>query len=217
MRLGSAKADAVVAVAVNALPTTARGFAAAIWTMGLVLLLLVPLGAVGQVVLTAQLDDRVPTQALVVLDPARSWGDPQLLRDARLDHAADLYAQGIAPVILVTGPRHDAPSAVARLEARGIPSRDIVSITTGEDTVGSLQVIAGLMRGVGWSSVTLVTDPAHAARAGATASGFGIDAHLSPADSGPGTALTSDSVGREVLALLRYHLLTRWQQPTILR
>ena len=101
--------------------------------------------------------------------------------------------------------------------SHGVPARDIVAFSTGVDTVGSLRVVAGVMRDLGWSAATVVTDPANAARAQATASAYGIDAHLSPTEEGPGTALTSEYVGRETLALLRYHLVTRWQIPQIIR
>ena len=61
------------------------------------LLLLLPVGAVLQIVLSAQLDDRSQTQAIVVLDPARYWGDPAPVLRARLAHAATLYREGVAP------------------------------------------------------------------------------------------------------------------------
>lgn len=214
----TARVDAVVATLVNVLPTTGRGVGTGLLTVVAVLLLLVPVGAVAQIVLTAQLDDRSPTQALVVLDPAsRTWGDRAPILEARLAHAAELYREGVAPVVLLAGPHRAAAGSSAALERAGVPARDIVAIGTGSDTVGSLQVVASVLRGLGWSSVTLVTDPTHAARAAATAGGFGIDAHVSPTDAGPGASLTSDSVARETAALLRYHLLTRWQQPTIIR
>ena len=211
------RVDAFIATAVNALPSTSRGFGAAIVTVGFVLLLLIPAGAAAQVVLTAQLDDRSVTQAVVVLDPARSWGNPTELMSARLTHAAELYREGVAPLVMVTGPKRDAAAVKSQLVNAGVDPRDVVAITTGSDTVGALQVVANVMRGIGWSSITVVTDPAHAARAAATAGGFGIDAHLSPADSGPSTALNSDSVARETLALLRYQGFTRWQQSPIIR
>lgn len=212
------RVDAVVATLVNTLPSTGRAAGAGLATVLAVLVLLIPVGAVAQIVLTSQLDDRSPTQALVVLDPAsRTWGDPAPILQARLDHAAELYREGIAPVVLITGPHRSAAASTAALERAGVPARDIVAIGTGSDTVGALQVVASVLRGLGWSSVTLVTDPTHAARAASTAGGFGIDAHVSPTDAGPGASLTSDSVARETAALLRYHLLTRWQQPTIIR
>jgi uncharacterized SAM-binding protein YcdF (DUF218 family) len=181
------------------------------------LLLLLPIGAVLQIVLSSQLDDRSQTQAIVVLDPARYWGDPTPVLLARLEHAATLYREGVAPVVVVTGPRRSAAFERYQLMAHGVPARDIVAFSTGVDTVGSLRVVAGVMRDLGWSAATVVTDPANAARAQATASAYGIDAHLSPTEAGPGTALTSEYVGSETLALLRYHLVSRWQIPQIIR
>jgi len=179
-------------------------------------LLLIPIGVVLQIVLTAQFDDRTKTQAIVVLDPARVWGDPVPVLQSRLDHAADLYLNGVAPVVIVAGPQKYADDSKARLLIKGVAGEDIVVFTTGRDTVGALQVIATVMKDLGWSSATLVTDPANAARADATASQFGIDAHLSPTKTGPGTALTSEYVGRETAALMRYYLVTRWSQARIL-
>ena len=125
--------------------------------------------------------------------------------------------EGVAPVIVVTGPRaHVRRSSAVELMARGVPGRDIVEFSTGADTVGSLEVVAGVMRDLGWSAATVVTDPAQAARAQAIASALGIDAHLSPTETGAGTELTSEYVGRETMALLRHHLLTRWQLPELI-
>ena len=56
----------------------------------LLLALLVPVGAVVQVVLSSQLDDRTPTQAIVVLDPAQYWGDPKPVLEARLRAVTDV-------------------------------------------------------------------------------------------------------------------------------
>jgi uncharacterized SAM-binding protein YcdF (DUF218 family) len=200
-----------------AVPRTARGAATASLTVLGALILLLPIGAVLQVVLSSQLDDRTRTQAIVVLDPARYWGDAAPVLRARLEHAAALYREGVAPVVVVTGPRRSAAFERFELMTHGVPARDIVAFNAGADTVGSLQVVAGVMRDLGWSAATVVTDPAHAARAQATASAFGIDAHLSPTEEGPGTALTSEYVGRETLALLRYHALSRWQIAQVIR
>lgn len=191
------------------MPRTFAEAATAVTTVVVAIALLLPIGAVVQIVLVAQVDDHTPTQAIVVLDPARYWGDPAPVLQARVGHAADLYAEGVAPVVVLTGPQRNQEVARAELASRGVPAEDIVAFDTGADTVGSLQVVARVMRDLGWSAATVVTDPAHAARAQATASALGIDAHLSPTDTGPGTALTSEYVGRETVALLRYYLITR--------
>lgn len=197
-------------------PRTGRGIITALAMLLAFALLLIPIGVVLQIVLTAQFDDRTKTQAIVVLDPARVWGNPAPVLRARLDHAADLYAEGVAPVIIVAGPQRYSDQAKAHLLGKGVADQDIVVFTTGRDTIGSLQVIASVMKDLGWSSATVVTDPANAARADATATQFGIDAHLSPTKTGPGTALTSEYVGRETAALMRYYLVTRWTQPRII-
>lgn len=179
-------------------------------------LLLVPVGAAMQIVLTGHLDDRTQTQSIVVLEPGQYWGNARPVLRARLEHAAELYREGVAPVVIVTGPQRGSTIERRVLEENGVPEADIVSFDTGTDTVGTLRIIAGVMRDLQWSSATIVTDPAHAARAGATAEALGIDAHLSPTAAGPGAALTSEYVGREVAALLRHHLVTRWSlQPVI--
>ena len=211
-----ARPGAVALSIVASVPRTPRGLLTAASTVLVFLALLLPIGAVCQIVLTSQLDDRSPTQAIVVLDPARYWGDPVPVMNARLAHAAQLYAAGTAPVIVVTGPARSAKFAREQLIASGVPQADVVAFTTGADTVGALQVVATIMRDLNWESATLVTDPPHAARAQATAAGFGIDAHLSPTEDGPGTALTSEYVGRETAALLRFYLLTRWDQAQII-
>jgi uncharacterized SAM-binding protein YcdF (DUF218 family) len=193
-----------------------RGLGTATATLAVAATLLLPIGAVLQIVLAGQMDDRTRTQAIVVLDPAHYWGDPAPVLDARIAHAAELYHRGVAPVVVVTGPARSASQSRARLVADGVPAQDVVVFPTGSDTVGSLEVVAGVMRDLGWSAATVVTDPAQAARAQATASALGVDAHLSPTEEGAGSALTSEYVGRETVALLRHYLVTRWSLPQII-
>lgn len=193
-----------------------RGVGTATLTLGVTIAMLLPIGAVLQIVLAGQMDDRTPTQAIVVLDPAHYWGDPGPVLEARVAHAADLYRSGVAPVVVLTGPARSAEQSRAALVADGVPAQDVVTFTTGADTVGSLEVVAGVMRDLGWSAATVITDPAQAARAQATATALGVDAHLSPTEQGAGTALTSEYVGRETVALLRHYLVTRWSLPQII-
>jgi uncharacterized SAM-binding protein YcdF (DUF218 family) len=192
-----------------------RGLGTAGVTLVVALALLLPIGAVLQIVLTAQLDDRSTTQAIVVLDPTHYWGDPAPVLQARVDHAVELYQQGVAPVVVLTGPQRSSAQERRALVALGVPPEDVIWFATGSDTVGSLQVVAGVMRDLGWSAATVVTDPAHAARAMVTASALGIDAHMSPTQEGAGSALTSEYVSRETVALLRHYLVTRWSLPDL--
>jgi len=199
------------------LPGTARAASTLILTSVFVLALMVPVGATVQVVVASQFDDRAPTQAIVVLDPGRVWGDPESTRAARIDHAAELYRDRIAPVVIVTGPPRTHDLTRRALQMRGVPSQDVIVFDTGADTVGPLAVVASVMRDLSWTSATVVTDPAHTARVQATATQMGIDAHVSPTEHGSNVSLTSDYVGREVAALLRHHAWTRWTLPTIVK
>lgn len=208
--------EGLTAVATRVRMTSARGFLTATATLAVALLLCVPIGAAAQVVLASQLDDRTPTQAMVVLDPVRNWGTAGPVVKARALHAAQLYREGVAPVVFLPGTQRSTDRARQVLIEAGVPDEDIVALASGADTVGSLRAVGEVMRGLGWSAATVVTDPAHAARTQATAGVLGLDAHVSPTEAGSGTALTSEYVGREVIALLRFHLLSRWTLPTVI-
>jgi len=198
-------------------PGSARAASTAALTLVIVVALLIPVGATVQVVVASQLDDRSNTQAIVMLDPGRVWGDPEATRTARVEHAAALYREGVAPVVIVTGPPRTHALTRAALWVEGVPPADVITFDTGADTVGPLSIVASVMSDLNWSSATIVTDPAHAARVQSTASELGIDAHVSPTEHGSNVSLTSDYVGREVAALLRHHAFTRWTLPTIVR
>ena len=56
-----------------------------------------------QVWWAARHDDTRPSEAVVVLGAAQFNGRPSAVFRARLDHAADLYHEHVAPLIVVTG------------------------------------------------------------------------------------------------------------------
>jgi uncharacterized SAM-binding protein YcdF (DUF218 family) len=62
--------------------------------------------------------------------------------------------------------------------------------------------VAAIIAAEGIESVTIVTDPAHSARARALAEHFGMEAHVSATAEGPGTTLTSEYVIRESAGLI---------------
>ena len=203
-------------------PTNIEGFSSPariftlLLTVGISLLLLIPIAAAAQIVLTSQIDDRTATQTIVVMDPAGAWGNQKEAKAERLKHAADLYKAGVAPVIMVTGPQRAYEKSAEELEKLGVDSRDVIYQPTGTDTVGTLAIVATLMSDLGWSSATIVTDPAHSARSQVTAGKYGIDAHMSPAVLDGANSLTSEYVAREAVGLVRHYLYTQWQLPDIL-
>ena len=174
--------------------------------------------AAASVVSTARTDDRTPTDAVVVLGAAQFWGKPSPVLEARLQHAADLYAAGVADRIVTVGanqPGDNTTEAAAGrdwLVAHGVPASAIVSVPDGHDTLTSLEAAAHVMADRGWRSATIVTDPAHEARSVAMARALGIDAHASPTSSGAGSSLTPEYVARETLGLLSFRL---FEQRTV--
>jgi uncharacterized SAM-binding protein YcdF (DUF218 family) len=185
-------------------------------TVGISFLLLIPIAAAAQIVLTSQIDDRTSTQTIVVMDPAGAWGNQKEAKSERLKHAAALYKDGVAPVIMITGPQRAYEKSVQDLQELGVDPRDVIYQPTGTDTVGTLAIVATLMSDLGWSSATIVTDPAHSARSQVTAGKYGIDAHMSPAILDGANSLTSEYVAREAVGLVRHYLYTQWQLPGIL-
>ncbi len=185
-------------------------------TVGISLLLLIPIGAAAQIVLTAQIEDESQTQVIVIMDPTGAWNNQRAAKNERLERASELYKAGVAPVIMVTGPQRAFEKSQTELEKLGVPANDVIYQPTGTDTLGSLAVVATLLGDLGWNSATIVTDPAHSARASVTAGKYGIDAHMSPSSGEGAPSLTSEYVAREVIALVRYYLYNQWQVPKIL-
>ncbi len=185
-------------------------------TVGISLLLLIPIGAAAQIVLTAQIEDESQTQVIVIMDPTGAWNNQRAAKNERLERASELYKAGVAPVIMVTGPQRAFEKSQAELEKLGVAANDVIYQPTGTDTLGSLAVVATLLGDLGWNSATIVTDPAHSARAQVTAGKYGIDAHMSPSSGAGAPSLTSEYVAREVIALVRYYLYNQWQVPKIL-
>jgi uncharacterized SAM-binding protein YcdF (DUF218 family) len=174
----------------------------------LLLALLTPLATAGYVVWVSRQDDRTSSDALLVLGAAQYWSRPSPVLAARLEHAQALYADGVAPQVVTVGGKQpgdrttEAQAGADWLVQRGVPRSAVTALPTGADTLASMQAVAALMHERGWTSLTIVTDPAHEARSVAMARALGIVAHPSPTSSGAGSALTFDYVARETAGLL---------------
>jgi vancomycin permeability regulator SanA len=175
----------------------------------------VPVLATGFVVVTARTEHRDPTDVVVVLGAAQFDGRPSPVLEARLAHAQTLYSDGVAPQVVTVGGNQPGDrtteAAVGQdwLVARGVPAQDVTSVPVGHDTLSSLTAVAHVMARRGWTSATIVTDPAHEARSIAMARALGIEAHGSPTRSGSGSSLTFEYVVRETGGLLYFWLVER--------
>jgi uncharacterized SAM-binding protein YcdF (DUF218 family) len=111
-----------------------------------------------------------PADAIVVFGAAEYAGHPSPVLRARLDHAFDLFRQGIAPVVITTGGAAADPSfseggvGVDYLKRRGIPERNLIAETQGSDTAQSAMRVAVIMRANGLHSCVAVSDAYHVFR-----------------------------------------------------
>ncbi len=111
-----------------------------------------------------------PADAIVVFGAAEYAGHPSPVLRARLDHAFELFRQGLAPVVITTGGAASDPSfsegGVSHdyLEHRGIPERNLIAETQGSDTAQSAVRIAVIMRANGLHSCIAVSDAYHVFR-----------------------------------------------------
>lgn len=178
---------------------------------------LVLAAALFTVVRSANLDERGRTDAIVVLGAAQYQGTPSAILQARLDQAAELYAEGVAPRIVTVGGNRpgdittEGQAGKVELARQGIPRSDLIALGVGTDTLTSMQAVAEKMRSLDLDSATFVSDPAHMARIASMAKALGIEPSISPTHAGPVGELTPRYVIRETGGLLRFWFFDRWE------
>lgn len=156
--------------------------------VGLVSLVIGYTVATFAVVWQASRDDQSrPASAIVVLGAAQYNGRPSPALAARLDHAYELWNEGLAPVVVVTGGRREgdryteATAGYNYLRAKGVPHDAIRKEVQGKSTYESLAATARFLHEEGINDVILVSSPAHAARIAGVADEVGMNAAVSPA------------------------------------
>jgi uncharacterized SAM-binding protein YcdF (DUF218 family) len=193
--------------------------------------LLVVVGLVGlyvvgtfvQVWLASRQDDRPRSDAIVVMGAAQYDGVPSPVLASRLDHALELWNEGVAPVVVVTGGRQpgdrftEATASATYLHSRGVPDSAILREVDGRSSWESLAAVRGFLPGQ-HPSVVLVSDPFHAKRIEAIAEEVGLAAAVSPTRTSPiagGDELRSmvrETAGVAVGRLIGFGRLERWSQ-----
>lgn len=132
-----------------------------------------------------------PADAIIVLGAAQYDGEPSAALRGRLDRAAELYSQGLAPLVVVTGGRREgdrfteAAAGAAYLEGRGVPGGAIERETTGSSSYLSLAATARFLTQDGATDVILVSDPFHNHRIRAIAEEVGLDARVAASTTSP--------------------------------
>jgi len=144
-----------------------------------------------QVLSASRDDDRVRSDAIVVLGAAQYDGTPSPVLRQRLDHALDLYRDGVAGRIVLTGGKQagdrftEAYAGYRYLTGRGVPGDDLLVVTDGSSTWDSLRAAERVLRREGLDRVTLVSDSYHSRRLLGVAGEVGLDAGVSPSGAAP--------------------------------
>ncbi len=158
-------------------------------------------------------DERAPADALLVLGAAQYNGWPTRAFRARLDHAAELYRQGYAPVIVLVGGRasaddvSEAEAGARYLVQRGIPPEALLIVPHGRNTWQSLEAASEPLHERGVRRLLLVSDGFHLFRCKVMARDLGFEPLGSPVPNSPirpGSALERWYVAREAFATFAY-------------
>lgn len=143
------------------------------------------------VLVVSRTDQRYAADAIVVLGAAQYDGRPSPVLQARLDHGAELFRDGWADLIVVTGGivegdrMSEATAGRQYLVGIGIPTASVVVQAEGRNTAGSMDAVADWLLGQGHRRVILVSDPFHLARLRLEASRLGLEAWTSPTATSP--------------------------------
>lgn len=191
----------------------ARGVLALV--TGVIVLTLV---TIGQVWWVGGQDHRPRSDALIVLGASQYDGRPSAVFAARLDHAAELYRAGVAPLVITVGgripgdPYSEAGVGASYLVKQGVPASKILALPEGRDTLQSLVAAAGEMNTRSLRSAVVVTDRWHSLRSVAMARDLGLTASSSPTHTGPsnrGWATQGRYIVREAIGYRWYQLFHR--------
>jgi uncharacterized SAM-binding protein YcdF (DUF218 family) len=131
-------------------------------------------------------DQARPVDAIVVMGAAQYDGTPSPQLAARLDHVVDLWGDGLAPLVIVTGGNQpgdrftEAEASEAYLVDRGVPAQAVLLENSGSNSYESLESVADMMGSRGLGEVLIVTDPYHALRSRLIAEDVGMTAYVSP-------------------------------------
>lgn len=172
-------------------------------------------GAAFRVWQVARIDNFTPAGAVLILGAAQYNGVPSAVFQARLDRGAELYKDDVAPLVVTVGGKQpgdaytEAEAGKNYLISRGVPADRVIPVSTGSDTLESIDKVAEELLSRGVDSVVIASDPWHSLRARTMARDAGLDAWTAPTRTGP-AVYTRDSqlhgIIRETGALLWYQL-----------
>ena len=135
-------------------------------------------------------DQAREVDAIVVMGAAQYDGRPSPQLAARLDHAVELWEEGLASVVVVTGGNQpgdrftEASASADYLVDAGVPAEVILSEDEAHNSYDSLVGVRDLLVSRGLTRVLLVSDPFHSLRIRLIAQELGLVAYVSPTRTG---------------------------------
>lgn len=127
-----------------------------------------------------------PAEVLLVMGATQYDGQPSPVFRGRLDRALELYKEGCAPRIVVTGGKRqgdrfsEGETGARYLRERGVPGGALVSETRSKNSAENLRFSRGLLGGANEGRLLIVTDDMHAYRSRWLASRLGFNASVAP-------------------------------------
>ena len=178
----------------------------------ILLAIILPLYAAGNVYLTARNAKAVKSDAIVVLGAAQYDGRPSDIFAARLAEAKLIYQEGLAPLIVTVGSNAagdrttEAATGFNWLKRNGISKKVLLPIALGRDTFTETQSYSKVLKAKNLKSIIIVTDEFHCLRAMTMARDEGFTTSCAPAKTGPASTENSGFkyLARETGAYLAY-------------
>lgn len=169
--------------------------------------------SLGAVMVWGARDKAQSADAIVVLGAAQYVGRPSPVLRARLDHALDLWHQGLAPWLIFTGGTGagdtTSEAAVSRTYAlrHGVPDTVILMENEGRTTRESFAAVAAIMRARQLRTAILVSDPFHMLRLRVLSRQYGVRAFTPPTKTSPISANRGRALGYVLSESIKVPLL----------
>ncbi|MEO5901029.1 MAG: YdcF family protein [Ilumatobacteraceae bacterium] len=144
-----------------------------------------------QVHSTGTSDQARTADAIVVMGAAQYNGRPSPQLAARLDHVVELWNDGDAPLVVVTGGKlpgdrfTEAEASARYLTERGVPAGAILEENQAHNSYDSLRGVRDLLSARWLRRVLLVSDPYHSLRIRLVSQELGMTAYVSPTRTSP--------------------------------
>ncbi|MGA1755008.1 MAG: YdcF family protein [Ilumatobacteraceae bacterium] len=167
-------------------------------------------------------DHERPVDAIVVMGAAQYDGRPSPQLKARLDHVVELWKEGLAPMVIVTGGNRpgdrftEAEASRRYLVDAGLPASVIEGEDEGTSSWESIGNVADMADEWNVRTVLLVSDPFHSLRIRLMAEERGLTAYTSATDPSPVRGWTAarehltEAAGVAVGRIVGFSTLESW-------